>query len=66
MFVDLQSKAEKRRIECIMAYRKYVGNFEEWLLTILQPLQSGKLLTTDILVFDENLTVRKFCIIFTS
>ena len=58
MFYELQLHTGKRKDECVHAYKLYVDSFQMWLTTILNNLQSGKLLSTDILVFEENLTVR--------
>ena len=57
MFLQLQSRTGTRKDECLAAYKNYVDNFEKWLSNILNNLQSGNLLSTDILVFEENLTV---------
>lgn len=57
IFIELQTKTEKRRGECVNAYKSYVETFNRWLSTVLNDLQSAKLLSTDILVFEENLTV---------
>ena len=60
MFSELRLRAGRRKDECVSAFLKYVTLFEEWLLKILYRLKSGELLTTDILVFEENLTVSLF------
>lgn len=57
LFHELQIKSEKRKDECVSAYKKFVVNFEDWQTKVLNRLQSGELLTTDILVFEEHLMV---------
>ena len=57
IFVDLQSRTEQRKIECTISFKKYLGNFEQWVDRTLQTLQSGEIVTTDILQFEDNLRV---------
>ena len=57
IFVDLHSRTEQRKIECTISFKKYLSNFEQWVDRTLQTLQSGEIVTTDILQFEENLRV---------
>ena len=61
-FEELQRDASNRKEECVASYLKYVNEFEMWLERILNRLESCELLTTDILVFEENLMVSFFII----
>ncbi|XP_065668233.1 dystonin isoform X8 [Hydra vulgaris] len=54
-FEELQKDAFNRKEECVASYLKYVSEFEIWLERVLKRLISCELLTTDILVFEENL-----------
>ena len=56
-FGELEFKAIKRKDDIVTVYQKIVVKFEEWLIDIKKRLDSGELLTTDILMFEENLTV---------
>ena len=58
LFQQLKFKIDSRRDQCVVAYRKFTTSFEDWLSIVLQRLTSGDLLTTDILQFEEHLTVR--------
>lgn len=57
IFQQLRSKVNQRKDECVQAYIKHAASFQDWILLILNRLVSGKILTTDILVFEESLTV---------
>lgn len=57
IFSDVQNRAGKRKTDCITAFQKYVSNFEMWLQGTLRRLQSGEIVTTDILQFEEDLMV---------
>lgn len=57
IFGDLQSRTEQRKIECTVSFKRYLGNFEQWVDRTLQTLQSGEIVTTDILQFEDNLRV---------
>ena len=57
IFNDLQNRTDQRKIECTLAFKKFVSNFEQWIEVTLQTLQSGELVTTDILQFEGNLMV---------
>ena len=54
---EISQKADKRKEEVVIVYKRIVVEFEEWLVKVLQRLESGEVLTTDILVFEESLTV---------
>uniref|UniRef100_A0A7M5WLK9 KASH domain-containing protein n=1 Tax=Clytia hemisphaerica TaxID=252671 RepID=A0A7M5WLK9_9CNID len=55
IFTDLHSRTDQRKIECTISFKRYLSNFEEWADRTLQVLQSGELVTTDILQFEDNL-----------
>ena len=56
-FAEVQFKAGRRKDDIVTVYQKIVVQFEEWLVKIRKRLDSGELLSTDILQFEENLTV---------
>jgi hypothetical protein len=58
LFTDLQNRTDQRKIDCTIAFKRYFTNFENSIDIILQKLQSGELITTDILQFENNLSVR--------
>ena len=57
IFVDLQNRTERRTVECINAFQRYVGKFDIWLQLTFQRLDSGEIVTTDILQFEDDLMV---------
>ncbi len=57
VFGDFEFKLNKRKDDIVTVYQKIVATFEQWLITVIKKLDSGELLTTDILVFEDNLTV---------
>lgn len=65
-FAEVQFKAGRRKDDIVAVYQKIVVQFEEWLVKIRKRLDSGELLTTDILQFEENLTVSNPTLIFIS
>ena len=58
-FAELEYKAGRRREEIVSVYQKIVTQFEEWLVRVKKRLDSGEILTTDILQFEDHLTVSK-------
>eukprot|EP00794_Sanderia_malayensis_P004519 gene4519-5115_t len=55
-FGELELKATKRKDDIVAVYHKIVITFEQWLVTVIKKLDSGELISTDILEFEENLT----------
>ena len=43
--------------EMIVVFIKCLKSFDEWIITLLERLETGEIFTTDLLAFEENLTV---------
>ena len=56
-FSELQFKTGRRKDDIVSVYQKIVVQFEEWLIKVKKRLDSGEVLTTDIILFEEQLTV---------
>ena len=56
-FAELEFKSGRRKDEIVSVYQKIVTQFEEWLVRVKKRLSSGEVLSTDILQFEEQLTV---------
>ena len=48
--------------EITTVFVKTLKKFDVWIVTRLRILESGELLTSDLLVFEENLSVGKICL----
>ncbi|XP_065062306.1 titin-like isoform X4 [Rhopilema esculentum] len=55
-FSELQFKTGRRKDDIVSVYQKIVVQFEEWLIKVKKRLDSGEVLTTDIILFEEQLT----------
>lgn len=56
-FAELEFKSGRRKDEIVSIYQKIITQFEEWLIMVKKRLDSGEILSTDILQFENHLTV---------
>lgn len=57
LWVDVMQRSDKRKEELKSVFIMIAKDFERWELAMIKRLDSGELVTSDILVFEEKLQV---------
>lgn len=66
LWVDVMQRSDKRKEELKSVFIMIAKDFERWELAMIKRLDSGELVTSDILVFEEKLQVSQSGIRFNS
>ena len=64
LWVEVMERSDKRKEELKSVFIMIAKDFERWELGMIRRLDSGELVTSDILVFEEKLQVSCTCCYF--